>query len=282
MAEALGATLTRGRVAIETGTQLAQRRGQLFPQSLHGHRQRHSLGRSSAPLGWPRHTSAVRRAGRRRARNRESASSRCSRLGDRRPTELLRMAYEVSDEAAGPRVGHAALHRRADLRCAPGAWRSTTMGHNAISLTGSPGGDRHGLLAHQGANPSTSAPTGSRGRSTDDRIVLVAGFQGVSATGSVTTLDAAARTPPRWRSPRRSGAEVCEIYTDVAACSAPIRASPRTRASIVIVRGDARAAASARRCFSCARWNTPATTASRSFAESSFEEGTGNIRAFRG
>jgi len=37
----------------------------------------------------------------------------------------------------------------------------------------------------------------------EGRVVVVAGFQGVDGEGNVTTLGAAAPTPPPWHSPRR-------------------------------------------------------------------------------
>ena len=61
-----------------------------------------------------------------------------------------------------------------------------------------------------------SAPTGSAKLSIEDLIVLVAGFQGVSTSFDVTTLGRGGSDTTAVALAAAIGAEVCEIYTDVA------------------------------------------------------------------
>ena len=60
------------------------------------------------------------------------------------------------------------------------------------------------------------APTASARRSAEDRIVLVAGFQGVSTSRDVTTLGRGGSDTTAVALAAAIDAEVCEIYTDVA------------------------------------------------------------------
>ena len=91
---------------------------------------------------------------------------------------------------------------------------------------------------------------------------------------------AAARTRPRSRSPRRSSADVCEIYTDV---DGVFTADPR----IVPTRAQARRASPTRRCSrwrpaaprccTCAASSTPAATTCPIHVRSSFSQPRGHL-----
>ncbi len=120
----------------------------------------------------------------------------------------------------------------------------TTSGHEAISLTGSQAGIVTDYLAHQGADPRRARRPRSARRSRQDQIVLVAGFQGVSTDSrDVTTLGRGGSDTTAVALAAALGAEVCEIYTDVAGRLQRRPADrPATRASCRarLLRGDAR------------------------------------------
>ena len=102
----------------------------------------------------------------------------------------------------------------------------------------------------------------------EDKVVLVAGFQGVSTAKDVTTLGRGGSDTTAVALAAAVGADVCEIYTDVPGSSRPTRASSPTPASST--------SSPSRRCWrwrppepascSCARSSTPATTACASTA----------------
>jgi aspartate kinase len=90
-----------------------------------------------------------------------------------------------------------------------------TLGPEARSFTGS----QAGVItdsAHGRARIIDVTPGRIRQALDEGHIAIVAGFQGVSQdTKDITTLGRGGPTPPRSRSPPRSAADVCEIYTDV-------------------------------------------------------------------
>jgi aspartate kinase len=90
------------------------------------------------------------------------------------------------------------------------------MGHNAISLTGS----QAGIVtdsSHTKARILDVRADRIRAALAEDRIVLVAGFQGVSGDSKdVTTLGRGGSDTTAVAIAAALGAEVCEIYTDVA------------------------------------------------------------------
>jgi aspartate kinase len=89
------------------------------------------------------------------------------------------------------------------------------LGHNAISLTGS----QAGIVTdstHTKARILDVRADRIREALTDDRIVLVAGFQGVSGDSrDVTTLGRGGSDTTAVAIAAALGADVCEIYTDV-------------------------------------------------------------------
>ena len=154
------------------------------------------------------------------------------------------------------------------ISCALCAMAIHDMGHEAISLTGS----QAGIVtdsSHTKARIIDVRADRIREALGEDRIVLVAGFQGVSTEShDVTTLGRGGSDTTAVALAAALGASVCEIYTDVAGV---FSADPRIVA-------DARKLPSSpsRRCSrcrppgpascSCARSSTPATTASGSTA----------------
>ncbi len=90
------------------------------------------------------------------------------------------------------------------------------LGHQAISLTGS----QAGIVtdsSHTKARIIDVRADRIRDALDEDKIVLVAGFQGVSTdTQDVTTLGRGGSDTTAVALAAALGAEVCEIYTDVA------------------------------------------------------------------
>jgi aspartate kinase len=116
------------------------------------------------------------------------------------------------------------------ISCALCAMAINDLGHRAISLTGSQAGivtdESHtkALILDVRADRIRSALE-------EDNIVLVAGFQGVSQTAkNVTTLGRGGSDTSAVAVAAALGAEVCEIYTDVAGVySADPRIVPNAR-----------------------------------------------------
>ena len=141
----------------------------------------------------------IKRAAQRIVAAREDGARVVAVLSARGKTtdELLAMAHEVS-ERPHPREMDMLLSTGERISCALAAMVINDLGHEAISLTGSQAGivtdtvhgkakivDVRARRIHQALD--------------QDRIVLVAGFQGISAVALAAAL----------------GADVCEIYTDV-------------------------------------------------------------------
>jgi aspartate kinase len=89
------------------------------------------------------------------------------------------------------------------------------LGHRAISLTGSQAGIVTDT-SHTKARILDVRADRIRAGLEEDRIVLVAGFQGVSTTKDVTTLGRGGSDTTAVALAAAVGADVCEIYTDVA------------------------------------------------------------------
>ncbi len=128
--------------------------------------------------------------------------------------ELIAMADEVSD-APDPREMDMLLSTGERISCALCAMAINDLGRHAISLTGSQAGivtdESHtkALILDVRADRIKQALE-------EDRIVLVAGFQGVSSTAqNVTTLGRGGSDTSAVAVAAALGAEVCEIYTDV-------------------------------------------------------------------
>jgi aspartate kinase len=128
--------------------------------------------------------------------------------------DLVDMAQEVSASPAG-REMDMLLSTGERISCALCAMAIHDLGHNAISLTGS----QAGIVtdsSHTKARILDVRADRIREAITDDRIVLVAGFQGISGDSrDVTTLGRGGSDTTAVAIAAALGAEVCEIYTDV-------------------------------------------------------------------
>ena len=184
----------------------------------------------------------ARRAADRRARKREGPPRRRRALGARQDHRRAdRDGRGGLADARPARDGHAALHRRAHLLRAvrDGDQRPRPPGDLADRLAGR---HRHRHVAHQGAHPRRARRPHPRARSTRTRSCSSPASRASRPPRTSRRSAAAARTPPRSRSPPRMGAEVCEIYTDVAGVfSADPRIVPDARKLPGrLLRGDAR------------------------------------------
>jgi aspartate kinase len=102
------------------------------------------------------------------------------------------------------------------ISCALCAMAINDLGHRAISLTGSQAGIVTDT-SHTKARIIDVRADRIREALEEDRIVLVAGFQGFSSTSrDVTTLGRGGSDTTAVAVAAAVGAEVCEIYTDVA------------------------------------------------------------------
>ncbi len=158
----------------------------------------------------------IRRAARRIVDMRDSGARVLAVLSARGKTtdELIGMAAEVSD-TPDPREMDMLLSTGERISCALCAMAIHDLGHRAISLTGSQAGivtdssHTRARIIDVRADRIVSALD-------EDRIVLVAGFQGVSTDSSdVTTLGRGGSDTTAVALAAAVGAEVCEIYTDV-------------------------------------------------------------------
>jgi len=158
----------------------------------------------------------IKRAARRIVHQRESGKRVVAVLSARGQTtdELIAMAEEVSP-APDPREMDMLLSTGERISCALCAMAINDLGHRAISLTGSQAGivtdtsHTRARILDVRANRISEALS-------EDLIVLVAGFQGVSTSRDVTTLGRGGSDTTAVAVAAALGAEVCEIYTDVA------------------------------------------------------------------
>jgi len=128
--------------------------------------------------------------------------------------ELLAMAEEVSP-APDPRELDMLLSTGERISCALCAMAINDLGHRAISFTGSQAGivtdtshTKARILDVRAERIAAALDEGA--------IVLVAGFQGVSTSRDVTTLGRGGSDTTAVALAAAVGADVCEIYTDVA------------------------------------------------------------------
>src|ERR671933_325885 len=128
--------------------------------------------------------------------------------------ELIAMAEEVSPRP-DPREMDMLLSTGERISCALCAMAINDLGHRAISLTGSQAGIVTDT-SHTKARILDVRADRIRQALDEDHIVLVAGFQGVSTARDVTTLGRGGSDPIAGALAAAVGAEVCEIYTDVA------------------------------------------------------------------
>jgi aspartate kinase len=161
-------------------------------------------------------TEELKRAARRIVAAREQGQRVVAVLSARGKTtdELVQMAHEVSDTPAA-REMDMLLSTGERISCALCAMAIHDLGHNAISLTGS----QAGIVtdsSHTKARILDVRADRIRDALDEDRIVLVAGFQGVSGDSrDVTTLGRGGSDTTAVAIAAALGAEVCQIYTDV-------------------------------------------------------------------
>jgi aspartate kinase len=158
----------------------------------------------------------IKHAARRIVAQREQGKRVVAVLSARGKTtdELIAMAEEVSPQP-DPREMDMLLSTGERISCALCAMAINDLGHKAISLTGSQAGIVTDT-SHTKARILDVRADRIREGLDDDRIVLVAGFQGVSTARDVTTLGRGGTDVTAVAVAAAVGAEVCEIYTDVA------------------------------------------------------------------
>ncbi len=158
----------------------------------------------------------IKRAARRIVDKRDSGARVVAVLSARGSTtdELIAMAAEVSEEP-DPREMDMLLSTGERISCALCAMAINDLGHHAISLTGSQAGIVTDA-SHTRARIVDVRAERILAALDEDRIVLVAGFQGISTDSSdVTTLGRGGSDTTAVALAAAVGAEVCEIYTDV-------------------------------------------------------------------
>ena len=128
--------------------------------------------------------------------------------------ELIAMAEEVSP-TPDPREMDMLLSTGERISCALCAMAINDLGHRAISLTGSQAGIVTDT-SHTKARILDVRADRIREALSEDLIVLVAGFQGVSTSRDVTTLGRGGSDTTAVALAAAIDADVCEIYTDVA------------------------------------------------------------------
>jgi aspartate kinase len=128
--------------------------------------------------------------------------------------QLLEMAGQVSPRP-DPRELDMLLSTGERISCALAAMVIKDLGHDAESLTGS----QAGIVtdeSHTKARILDVRADRIRAALDQERIVLVAGFQGVSTARDVTTLGRGGSDTTAVALAAALDADVCEIYTDVA------------------------------------------------------------------
>src|SRR6188472_1644876 len=159
----------------------------------------------------------IKRAARRIVAAREAGNRAVAVLSARGKTtdELVAQALEIS-ERPDSREMDMLLSTGERISCARCAMAIHDMGHKAISLTGA----QAGIVtdsSHTKARIIDVRADRIREALDEDRIVLVAGFQGVSTESQdVTTLGRGGSDTTAVALAAALGADVCEIYTDVA------------------------------------------------------------------
>ncbi len=158
----------------------------------------------------------IKRAARRIVSQREAGNRVVAVLSARGQTtdELIAMAEEVSP-FPDRREMDMLLSTGERISCALCAMAINDLGHRAISLTGSQAGIVTDT-SHTKARILDVRADRIQEALREDRIVLVAGFQGVSTSRDVTTLGRGGSDTTAVAVAAAIGAEVCEIYTDVA------------------------------------------------------------------
>jgi aspartate kinase len=159
----------------------------------------------------------IKRAARRIVHSAEEGNSVVAVLSARgkHTDELISLAHEVSPRPH-PREMDMLLSTGERVSCALAAMVINDLGREAISLTGS----QAGIVTDSGHTKARILEVKAhriREALESGKIVLVAGFQGVSQTSlDVTTLGRGGSDTTAVALAAALGAEVCEIYTDVA------------------------------------------------------------------
>ena len=170
----------------------------------------------------------IRRAAGRIVRAREEGDNVVAVLSARGKTtdELVAMAHEVSPRPH-PREMDMLLSTGERISCALASMVINDLGHEAVSLTGSQAGIVTDA-SHTKARILDVRTDRIDNLLAEGRVVLVAGFQGTSAAlkdeasgayevhGEVTTLGRGGSDTTAVALAAALGADVCEIYTDVA------------------------------------------------------------------
>jgi aspartate kinase len=158
----------------------------------------------------------IKRAARRIVKAREQGHHVVAVLSARGKTtdELIASAEEVSADPDA-REMDMLLSTGERISCALCAMAINDLGHRAISLTGSQAGIVTDT-SHTKARILDVRADRIRQALEQDKIVLVAGFQGVSTAKDVTTLGRGGSDTTAVALAAAIDAEVCEIYTDVA------------------------------------------------------------------
>src|SRR5947208_3528514 len=158
----------------------------------------------------------LKRAARRIVRAREQGHNVVAVLSARgaMTDELVAMAEEVSP-SPDPREMDMLLSTGERMSCALCAMAINDLGHKAVSPTGPEAGIVTDT-SHTKARILDVRADRIREAQQDGKIVLVAGFQGVSTAKDVTTLGRGGSDTTAVALAAAMDAEVCEIYTDVA------------------------------------------------------------------
>jgi aspartate kinase len=135
-----------------------------------------------------------------------------SAMGDT-TDDLVRLAYEVSPRPK-PRELDMLISVGERISCALAAMAIHDLGAEAISLTGSQAGIVTDTV-HGRAKIVDVRARRIHEALDQDRIVLVAGFQGVSTDFDITTLGRGGSDTTAVALAAALGGQVCEIYTDV-------------------------------------------------------------------
>jgi aspartate kinase len=127
--------------------------------------------------------------------------------------ELIRLAHEISSRPS-PREYDMLVSTGERISNALCAMAIQDLGHQAVSLTGSQAGIVTDTV-HGKAKIAEVRAQRINDALDDEKIVLVAGFQGVSSANEVTTLGRGGSDMTAVALAAALGATVCEIYTDV-------------------------------------------------------------------
>ena len=192
--------------------------------------------------------------------------------------ELVAQAHEISPRP-DPREMDMLLSTGERISCALCAMAIHDMGHEAISLTGS----QAGIVtdsSHTKARIIDVRADRIAAALEEDRIVLVAGFQGVSTDSrDVTTLGRGGSDTTAVALAAALGAGVCEIYTDVSGVfSADPRLVPGARKlPVVSFEEMLEMAASGARVLQLRSVEYARNHGVRIHCRSSFEDGPGTL-----